>query len=272
MNEHKVIGKKIKEKREELGLIQSQVAEMTGIKKNTISNYENNVSEPSIENIVKLMGALKCDANYLFGFSDDKENSISEMVSKAQSSNISTKDLMNNIENNAKIMNKKGLQRLSDYSDDLIINPAYISKPTKTDNLIEFVDAAEASQLSSKHNLIIPFFDNAVSAGVGEEFITAAEQFIEIPKRYERHHVDYAVKVSGNSMGPYYNDGDILLVHYQQELNLGDLGIFIANNKTYFKKLGSGRLISLNPEYDDLVFSSAFSPRIQGKVIFKLKK
>ena len=169
-------------------------------------------------------------------------------------------------------MNIKGLQRLSDYSDDLIINPAYISKPAETDNLVEFVDAAEASQFSSKHNLIIPFFNNAVSAGVGEEFITDAEQFIRIPQTYKKLHADYAVRISGNSMEPDYSDGDILLVRFQEQLEPGELGIFITDNKMYFKKLGAGRLIRLNPEYEDLTINSVFNPRVQGKVISKLEE
>lgn len=61
-----MIGDKIRERRLELGMTQSQIAELTGIKKNTISNYENNVSAPNENNIFKLMEVLRCDANYLF--------------------------------------------------------------------------------------------------------------------------------------------------------------------------------------------------------------
>ena len=61
-----MVGDRIKQRRSQLGLTQNQVSEITGIKSNTISNYENNISAPSEENIYKLMEALKCDANYLF--------------------------------------------------------------------------------------------------------------------------------------------------------------------------------------------------------------
>ncbi|MEE0265552.1 MAG: helix-turn-helix transcriptional regulator [Acutalibacteraceae bacterium] len=64
---------KIKERRLELGLTQLQLSELTGIKKNTISNYENNVSSPSEENIFKIMEALKCDANYLFEWFENED-------------------------------------------------------------------------------------------------------------------------------------------------------------------------------------------------------
>lgn len=68
-----MIGDKIKERRLELGLTQLQLSDLTGIKKNTISNYENNVSSPSEENIFKIMEALKCDANYLFEWFENED-------------------------------------------------------------------------------------------------------------------------------------------------------------------------------------------------------
>lgn len=61
-----MIGDRLKQRRVQLGITQNQVSEITGIKSTTISNYENNISTPSEENIYKLMEALKCDANYLF--------------------------------------------------------------------------------------------------------------------------------------------------------------------------------------------------------------
>lgn len=61
-----MIGDKLRERRLQLQLTQLQVAELTSIKKNTISNYENNISSPSEENLMLLMKVLKCDANYLF--------------------------------------------------------------------------------------------------------------------------------------------------------------------------------------------------------------
>lgn len=68
-----MIGDKIRERRLELGITQLQLSQLTDIKKNTISNYENNVSSPSEENIFKLMEALKCDANYLFEWEENED-------------------------------------------------------------------------------------------------------------------------------------------------------------------------------------------------------
>lgn len=72
-----MIGDKIRERRLELNLTQVQLAMLTGIKKNTISNYENNISSPNEENILKLMEALKCDANYIFEWTESEDISLS---------------------------------------------------------------------------------------------------------------------------------------------------------------------------------------------------
>lgn len=72
-----MIGDKIRERRLEIGLTQAQLSKLTSIKSTTISNYENNISSPSDENIYKLMEVLKCDANYLFEWEEVKDISLS---------------------------------------------------------------------------------------------------------------------------------------------------------------------------------------------------
>lgn len=51
---HQYLIDKIKEGRKNKGLKQSDVFELTGIKPNTISNYENGVSEPDIDTYLLL--------------------------------------------------------------------------------------------------------------------------------------------------------------------------------------------------------------------------
>lgn len=72
-----MIGDKIKERRLELNLTQAQLSKLTGIKSTTISNYENNISSPSDENIYKFMEVLKCDANFLFEWEEVKNFNLS---------------------------------------------------------------------------------------------------------------------------------------------------------------------------------------------------
>lgn len=61
-----MIGKKIKERRLELGLSQEELAKRLGVSKSAIGNYETNVSSPKETILFKLFDVLKCDANFLY--------------------------------------------------------------------------------------------------------------------------------------------------------------------------------------------------------------
>jgi transcriptional regulator with XRE-family HTH domain len=60
----KKLGKKIKLARVELDLNQSELAEKIGAKQKSISRYENGLSIPSIETLVKLAKVLKKSTGY----------------------------------------------------------------------------------------------------------------------------------------------------------------------------------------------------------------
>lgn len=60
------LSNRLKERREQLGLTQSEVASLLGITPSAVGNYENGVSTPKADILFKVFDALKCDANYLF--------------------------------------------------------------------------------------------------------------------------------------------------------------------------------------------------------------
>ena len=64
----KKLGKKIKLSRIELDLNQTELAEKISAKQKSISRYENGISLPSIETLVKIAKVLKKPAGY---FLDD---------------------------------------------------------------------------------------------------------------------------------------------------------------------------------------------------------
>ena len=79
---------------------------------------------------------------------------------------------------------------------------------------------------------------------------------IEIDEQPPRH--DIATKVSGDSMQPDYQDGDILyLVDKGLTTYNGDLAVIAYGDRSYFKKIytenGRLRLVSLNDKYEDII-------------------
>ena len=79
---------------------------------------------------------------------------------------------------------------------------------------------------------------------------------IEVDEKPPRH--DIATKVSGDSMQPDYQDGDILyLVDKGLTTYNGDLAVIAYGDRSYFKKIytenGRLRLVSLNDKYEDII-------------------
>ena len=91
---------------------------------------------------------------------------------------------------------------------------------------------------------------------------------IEIPDIPEYKKVDYAIGVNVNSMEPEFSNGDILLIEMTEEIDIGEIGIFIVDNESYVKKLGNGELISLNPDYENIQLTE--NSRCMGKVVGSL--
>ena len=75
------IGKRIKERRLQLGYKQKDLAKLLNVTPSAIVNYETGVSHPKEEVLYGLFKYLKCDANYLF---QDEFNSLTKTLSSDQ--------------------------------------------------------------------------------------------------------------------------------------------------------------------------------------------
>ena len=104
----------------------------------------------------------------------------------------------------------------------------------------------------------IPLFDLPVSAGTGNFADSDSKTDIYAPDNVD---CDFAVNISGDSMTPEYNDGEIALVKHSNESGsiVGKVGIFFYDGGNYCKKLifenDQYILRSLNAEYDDIQVS-----------------
>lgn len=72
-------GSRLRQKRKEMGLKQSELGELLGVTGSAIGNYENNLSSPKAEILYKAFDVLHCDANFLFQdeMAELKKSSIS---------------------------------------------------------------------------------------------------------------------------------------------------------------------------------------------------
>lgn len=124
-----------------------------------------------------------------------------------------------------------------------------------------------------QETIFIEFATLKASAGTGEQLIDDPEQdFIEVVKNDMTLQAKFAIQIHGDSMEPEYANGDIVLVKAQPQIDVGQIGIFTVNDMGYIKKLGTDRLISVNPEYDDIHFEEGQEIRCKGLVIGTLEE
>lgn len=236
-----MIGNMIKQRRLQLGITQQQLADKIGIKKNTVSNYECNVSSPSEDVIMQLMEVLQCDANYLFEWETQKEFKP-------------THDEIRGIKK------YRGLDEHGKKVVSFILSEEYTRCESDKSDQKEII-----SMIKIKHSVY------KVSAGRG--FYLGDEDDwtdIDVPDTPEARKANFALTIQGDSMEPIYFDGDIVLVKQQDIVDVGEVGIFVLNGAGYIKKNGGNRLISLNEKYDDIVISEYDNCKCFGKVVGRI--
>lgn len=239
-------GTRLKARREQLGITQPQLAEMLGVSKGAIGNYETDANSPKATILFKVFDVLKCDANYLF--QDEMGNNYPMKVSYDEYESI------------------KKYRNLDDHGKELV----NFTLDKETERIEKYGKLGEVSRpvTAFPMRLISYYFKNA-SAGTGQLVIdNLPDKDIEIPDKPEYRNVSYAIGVNGSSMEPAFQDGDILLVEATQEIEVGDIGIFQINNECFVKKLGEKELISLNKDYKNIPLDETATTL--GKVIGKL--
>ena len=116
----------------------------------------------------------------------------------------------------------------------------------------------------------IDFYNLPVSAGTGIEITDESADMIEVPVDDTTLRADYVLRVSGKSMEPIYEDGDLILIQSMPTVDIGDLGIFIINNEAFFKKRGKTELISLNSKFPNVRLNEFDRVDCKGKVLGKI--
>ena len=116
----------------------------------------------------------------------------------------------------------------------------------------------------------MPIYDLGASAGTGVLLDSHYYEVAAMPDTPMTRKANFAVWVNGHSMEPEFNDGDLVLVRTQPAVDIGEIGIFIVNGDGFIKKQGEDKLISLNPDYDDVEISEWDEVYCKGKVLGKL--
>lgn len=216
----------------------------------TVYSWENGNSRPDIEVLMKLCDIYGIkDILRTFGYNGYKEDGSIQL-------NMKEVDIV------------EKYRQLDSHGKEMVDFTLLKEWERSTTDQKQKDNSALQNSIPTDSTRIINYYYRLASAGTGQIiFDTPPTKRIEIPNIPEYKRVDYAIGVNGNSMEPVYHDGDTLLVEMTDEIDPGDIGIFLVDNESYVKKLGDGNLISLNPEYDNIPLTE--NSKCMGRVVAK---
>lgn len=122
-----------------------------------------------------------------------------------------------------------------------------------------------------KPQKVVPLFELSACAGSG--FYSDAPSSLDNEISTSFDEADYAVKISGKSMEPTIKDGSIVFVKKTEELQDGDVGIFVVDGNVMCKRFKKDQKKTwLQPDNVQEKFTSIFLTDdidciIQGKVL-----
>lgn len=247
-----ILGPSIKRIRKEKHLTQKDLGKITGFSQNTVSQHESGSRVIDEKAILKYSQALGVTPQELFN---------SYLVKESLEKDRFIKDpFQTNIDNTVDI-----LKKLEEPRQQNVYNYATHQLSEQNNNVVQLSDYTD----NVEHTETVY---GAVSAGTGQYLDHEQPEQVVVRGSAPEH--DFAVKVVGNSMEPTFNDGQIVYVNKlvdESDIRNNQFVIAEVNGEAFIKKLSFSedyvKLISLNPNYDDIIIHDYDDFLIRGIVV-----
>lgn len=214
--------------REAKGLTQKECADMLDISLRAWQTYEQGVSEPKHELLFKIADMFGVSLDYLLG-REPAPNPFGEVDLTPE--------------------------------DEQEVLAKYLSLPEDIramilDVLVQLADAARARREQEQNRPVIITIRrhiNKAAAGFGYDLADHDQwERVKVIQTDAAERADFVVEVDGDSMLPEYHDGDLALVVLADDVEVGQVGLFMQNGKGYIKQKGEKFLVSINPDYPNI--------------------
>lgn len=219
---------KLREYREYRSMTQEQLAKRIGVAKSTIAGYESGNRTPDVAKIKKIASALGITGDDLLE---------TEKIKRASSMSEEARQL------------GEIYDRLDRWGKRLVWNTAQ-HEFARTQDETRFMDRVE----EDKPKKVIPLFLSAPAAGLAAPIM--GEDYDEYTmQENDPQGALFAVRVSGDSMEPYFQDGSIVFCN-KDPMRGGDIGVFSVDGDSVIKQyyrdpIGMVYLFSLNRARSD---------------------
>ncbi|OAK78526.1 multidrug transporter [Lacticaseibacillus rhamnosus] len=225
-------------------MTQADLSRITGIAQNTISNHENQNRALDENSIIKYAKALGVTPQALYDAAIVKKSiDTKSMVIDVRQTAI---DEINDV---VKELVTPRVQKVASYAEK------QLNEQQNPDNVVS-LDEARVERNLDEPELNVEV-DGIVAAGYGAFNDDRYEPMdtVKIPDSAIPLHYDYCFKVVGDSMSPYYEDGEFVFVQKTQDVTNGMIAVVDIDDMTFIKKLilEQDRLClrSLNDDVDE---------------------
>ena len=234
-------GNVIRDNRKKMGFTQQKVADLVGVSKNHVTNWEAGRARPDLNVIPALCNALSISLPLFFGVPDAQD-----------------------------ALNREEHQLVNDYRhlgtrDRLLVR----------NSIEKMLELSEAELLERCRMVYLPIIHNyqQAAAGTGTPLDNETETYQTFVKRSkESERANEIVTVNGSSMEPMFHHGQDVFVEYTTELSAGEIGLFVVNSEGFIKEWATDRLHSLNPEYTDIILHEDDQFRCIGRILGPVNK
>lgn len=214
------IGERMKKRRKQLKLSADVVAERLGVSRSTIFRYEKGEIEKLPTNILDdIAKILQTTPAYLMGWESDNVSSIETIYNQLIP------------ERQAKVYN---------FADRQLREQKYGT-----------ADAGKIVPLRRPQPKIVDIYGR-LSAGGGAYNDKAVIETVEVDSAPSKY--DMAFVVTGDSMYPTFEDGEVVFINETQDVCNGQIAAIEINNEAFIKKIyledKRMRMVSLNIETD----------------------
>lgn len=220
------LGSRINEIRREKGISIDELSDRSGVPKGTLSKITAGITNnPTLDTVRSIATALGCRLDDF----DDNQKHSEELT----------------------------------YSEKTIIKKYRLLDPSwkeAVDNILNIGYHASTSAPQEEQPrgpdqdkiiYIFPGYSMPMSAGTGQPAGDEYHKNYRLVKEPPRR-ASFIAPVSGNSMEPSFHNGDLVFVRAQEEVEIGQVGVFFMDGQQWIKELGEKELISHNPNYDPI--------------------
>ena len=230
-----LFGTVLKEARKKARIQQKDFAEMLGVSRNTVINWEADKYKPDHELLPEICSLLGVSLNDLFGINDGRSVSRPEF------------------------------NLILDYRELSDVGKKFAESMLAT--LLETERKAKDEEFRKTYRLFGKAATKA-AAGTGCDFVDSPLEPIFIKRNTRNKRADSIVEVSGDSMLPVYHNGDLVYVQHTQGIDPGEDVVCSSADGMVIKRVTADRkLVSVNPALPYGDKSEDDHVRVIGRVI-----